>query len=141
MRTLLPVLLAISLLAAQDVSGAESVRVSAWLNQETAESAGPSDRSLPRPPLSETLMHPIKRAFSASAPNSASTDGSATVGTSTSGDHAHSVSIPSTGAHTHSITINSGGAHTHSLTVEAAGQGAAVDNRPSTILLAFIMKS
>ncbi|MCC7175932.1 MAG: hypothetical protein IT159_12115 [Bryobacterales bacterium] len=41
MRTLLPVLLAISLLAAQDVSGAESVRVSAWLNQETAESAGP----------------------------------------------------------------------------------------------------
>ncbi len=110
----------------------------------TTTSAGAHGHTASVNSVSHTHDH-YQRSYSGTYPKdsfaTSPNNGSATVGTSTSGDHAHSVSIPSTGAHTHSITINSGGAHTHSLTVEAAGQGAAVDNRPSTILLAFIMKS
>lgn len=57
---------------------------------------------------------------------------------SSAGSHTHS--ICSAGDHTHSGTASSAGAHTHSGTTNSTGSGSAIDNRPSFIQLAFIMK-
>ncbi|MFA5459798.1 MAG: hypothetical protein WC283_00445 [Candidatus Paceibacterota bacterium] len=46
----------------------------------------------------------------------------------------------SSGSHTHTASCTSSGAHTHSGTTNSTGSGSAIDNRPSFIQLAFIMK-
>lgn len=56
------------------------------------------------------------------------------------GNHGHSVTINANGNHTHSVTVNAGGSHSHSIAVNNAGSGAAIDNRPATMVLAYIMK-
>lgn len=62
-------------------------------------------------------------------------------GTSGSGTHSHGVGHNADGAHTHSLAVNSAGEHSHSLTVGSSGSGQSVDNRPTTLLLAYIIKS
>ncbi len=73
----------------------------------------------------------------ATSPN----NGTASAGTSSSGNHSHSVSVGSGGSHTHTVTINSGGDHAHTITVESTGGSQAIENRPATLVLAYIMKS
>jgi hypothetical protein len=46
----------------------------------------------------------------------------------------------SSGAHTHTASCTSAGSHTHSGTTNSTGNGAAIDNRPAFIQLAYIMK-
>ncbi|HMP75133.1 MAG TPA: hypothetical protein PKE12_02440 [Kiritimatiellia bacterium] len=107
-------------------------------------SAGSHTHSTALNSVSHTHNH-RQRSYNGSYPqDSFATHGSGsttTIGTSSSGNHTHSRTINSGGAHTHSVTINSGGAHSHALTIQSAGGGEAVDNRPATVLLAFIMKS
>ncbi|MCZ7591632.1 MAG: hypothetical protein M5U15_05540 [Kiritimatiellae bacterium] len=67
--------------------------------------------------------------------------GTTSRGTSGNGNHAHSASHSSAGTHSHSLTVNSGGEHSHTVTVGSSGSGQSIDNRPATLLLAFIIKS
>lgn len=60
--------------------------------------------------------------------------------TSSNGSHGHSFTKPASGAHSHTVTVNAAPDHAHALTIDATGNGAVIDNRPETVLLAYIMK-
>jgi len=56
------------------------------------------------------------------------------------GSHSHSGTTGSAGDHSHSGTTNTTGSHGHSGTTASVGSGSSIDNRPSFIQLAFIMR-
>lgn len=94
--------------------------------------------------VSHTHTHKQRNYNNAYPKDSLTTYGSGSTtskATSSSGSHGHSASHSSNGAHTHSLTVSSGGEHSHTLTVGSAGAGQSIDNRPATLLLAFIIKS
>lgn len=51
-----------------------------------------------------------------------------------------SSSTSSDGNHAHSLDISNSGTHNHSITIDSTGSGTAIDNRPASYKLAFIMK-
>ncbi|MFH1119827.1 MAG: hypothetical protein V1775_08380 [Bacteroidota bacterium] len=59
---------------------------------------------------------------------------------SNAGEHTHPASCDPTPNHTHIGTTSPTGAHSHSGTTNPSGNGAPIDNRPSFVKLAFIMK-
>jgi hypothetical protein len=60
--------------------------------------------------------------------------------TSSAGSHSHSSSCSNAGNHTHSGSCTTSGEHVHSGTTESSGLGDEIDNRPSFIKLAYIIK-
>ena len=66
--------------------------------------------------------------------------GNTSTQTGSAGSHTHSASSGSAGDHSHSGTTNTTGSHGHSGTTASVGSGASIDNRPSFIQLAFIMR-
>ncbi len=72
----------------------------------------------------------------ATSPNT----GTATINSGSSGNHNHTRPNVSGGSHGHTISITSNGAHEHDLTIDTTGDNEAIDNRPETMVLAFIMK-
>lgn len=56
------------------------------------------------------------------------------------GNHTHTLYVNSGGSHTHTVSLSSSGDHSHTVSVGTTGGTDAIDNRPATILLGYIMK-